>query len=140
LPALALVAVGLAVFLAPEPATRPIEWRALSAGPLQIAFQQRRLFRDSGDFDTYLRRTGANRVPRVDFAARQVLLLTTGPRSSTGYGIDVLDATEKDDDITVRVRERAPGLADHVEPVVTYPYRLLSLPAGRDVFVDWVGR
>jgi hypothetical protein len=26
--------------------------------------------------------------------------------------------------------------ADRVDPRVTYPYRLISLPAGRDVFVD----
>jgi hypothetical protein len=132
--------VALVAFLAQEPGSRPVEWRALSAGPLQIAFQQRRLFRDSGDFEAYLREAGAKRAPKVDFSARQVLLLTTGPRSSSGYAIDVLGASERDDDITIRVRERAPDLADRVNPVVTYPYRLISLPARHDVFVDWLGR
>jgi hypothetical protein len=48
--------------------------------------------------------------------------------------------TENDDGITVKVREKTPTLADHVEAEVTYPYRLLSLPAGKAVLVDWVGR
>jgi hypothetical protein len=48
--------------------------------------------------------------------------------------------TENDDGITVEVRERTPTLADHVEAEVTYPYRMLSLPAGKPVFVDWAGR
>jgi hypothetical protein len=42
--------------------------------------------------------------------------------------------------VTVTVRERTPGLSEQVEPRVTFPYRLLSLPAGRDVYVDWRGR
>jgi len=27
-----------------------------------------------------------------------------------------------------------------VDPHVTYPYRLISLPARKAVFVDWLGR
>jgi len=78
--------------------------------------------------------------PAVDFSSRQVLFVATGPRSSTGYAVDVLRVSKRDGEITVRIRERTPGLAERVEPRVTYPYRLLSLPAGRDVFVDWLGR
>jgi hypothetical protein len=40
----------------------------------------------------------------------------------------------------VRVKEASPGLEDRVEARVTYPYRLLSLPTGKDVVVDWLGR
>ena len=79
-------------------------------------------------------------MPKVDFSSRQLLLLTTGPRSSSGYAIDVLGATEEDGKITVDVRERTPGLSERVDPHVTYPYRLISLPADHDVFVNWVGR
>jgi hypothetical protein len=42
--------------------------------------------------------------------------------------------------MTVRVRERTPTLQERVEARVTHPYRLLSLPAGKEVAVDWVGR
>ena len=137
---MALAAVALVAFLAPGSKSRPVEWRAFSVGPLQITYQQRRLFRDQNQLGSFLTRTGAKRVPRIDFSSRQVLLLSTGARSSSGYAIDVLGATEKEDGITVEVRERSPRIGEHVDPRVTYPYRLISLPAGKDVFVNWIGR
>jgi hypothetical protein len=132
--------VALVAFLLPQPKSRPVEWRALSVGPLAITFQERRLFRSRRQLTGFLARNGVQRVPRVDFSKQQLLLLTTGPRSSSGYAIDVLSVSAKDGAITVTVRERAPGLGDHVDPHVTYPHRLISLPAGENVFVDWVGR
>jgi len=137
---LVLAIVALAAYLLPHAESRPVRWRALSVGPLTITFQERRLFRDRRQLRSFLELTSVRRVPKVDFSTRQLLLLTTGPRSSSGYAIDVLGASEQDGKITVKVRERAPGLRERVEPHVTYPYRLISLPAGHDVFVDWVGR
>jgi hypothetical protein len=52
----------------------------------------------------------------------------------------VVDVRERDDKLTVTVRERTPGVGDRVEPRVTFPYRLLSLPAEKDVYVNWPGR
>jgi PrcB C-terminal len=135
-----LTAVALVAFLVPGSKSRPVAWRAFSVGPLQITYQQRRLFRDRKQLETFLTRTGAKRTPKIDFSSRQLLLLSTGARSSSGYGLDVLSATEKEGGITVEVRERSPGIAEHVDPRVTYPYRLISLPAGKEVFVDWIGR
>jgi PrcB C-terminal len=127
-------------FLVPGTESRPVQWQDVRAGPLTFSFAERRLFRDRAQFRGFLRSVGARRSPSVDFATRQLLFLSPGPRSSTGYGIDVLGVSKQGDEITVKVRERAPGLEDHVTPRVTYPYRLISLPAGSDVFVDWVGR
>jgi hypothetical protein len=76
----------------------------------------------------------------VDFSTQQLLLVTPGPRSSTGYSVEVLSAREDDGEITVRVRERTPRLREKVQPHVTYPYRLISLPAGKNVYVHWLGR
>ena len=135
-----LAAVALVAFLVPGSKSRPVEWRAFSVGPLQITYQQRRLFRDQNQLGSFLTQTGAKRVPRIDFSSRQVLLLSTGARSSSGYAIDVLGATEKEDGITVEVREGSPRIGEHVDPNLTYPYRLISLPAGKDVFVNWIGR
>jgi protease stability complex PrcB-like protein len=139
---LALAGVLLAVRLLPEADGEPVAWRDLSAevGPLSIAGLERRLFRDQEQLDGYLARAQARQTPTVDFSKRQLLLVSTGPRSSTGYSIEVLDVEERDGEITVRIREVAPKLNGRVEARVTYPYRLLSLPAGRDVYVDWLGR
>ncbi len=135
-----LAIVALLASFAPRSKSRPVAWRALPVGPLVITFQERRLFRSRPQLASFLTRTGVDRVPKVDFSTRQLLLVTTGPRSSSGYAIDVLGASEKEGKITVKVRERTPGLGTRVDPHVTYPYRLISLPAGEDVFVDWVGR
>jgi hypothetical protein len=135
-----LAAVALVALLVPDSKSRPVEWRAFSVGPVQITYQQRRLFRDRHQLASFLARTGATRVPKIDFSSRQLLLLSTGARSSSGYAIDVVGATERGGGITVEVRERSPGVSEQVDPHVTYPYRLISLPAGKGVFVDWTGR
>jgi hypothetical protein len=130
------------VRLLPERKSEPVAWRDLSAqvGELAIAGPDRRLFREREQLARYLARARAGSVPSVDFSKRQLLLVSTGPRSSTGYSIEVLGVQERGGKITVRVREASPGLEDRVEARVTYPYRLLSLPAGKDVVVDWLGR
>jgi hypothetical protein len=135
--------VLLVVVLLPEGKSRPVGWSDLSeqVGPLRTVDSVRRLFRTRDELVRYLDWAGAERgAPRVDFSTRQFLLVAPGPRSSTGYSVEVLSVTERDEKITVKVRERTPNLSDHVEARVTYPYRLLSLPASENVFVDWVGR
>jgi hypothetical protein len=138
----ALAGVLLAVKQLPEKKGEPVAWRDLSAqaGELAIAGPDRRLFREREQLARYLARARADSVPSVDFSKRQLLFVSTGPRSSTGYSIEVLGVQERGGKITVRVREASPGLGDRVEARVTYPYRLLSLPSGKDVVVDWLGR
>ena len=125
---LALTGLLLAARLLPEGESEPVAWRDLSA---QVGQEQ---------LGRYLARAHARETPTVDFSKRQLILVSTGPRSSTGYSIEILDAEEQDGKITVRVREISPKVDDRVEARVTYPYRLLSLPADRDVVVDWLGR
>ncbi len=133
----------LATRLLPEENSRPVAWRDLTEqiGPLTITEQERRLFRDRDELDRYLARARArSAAPQIDFSRRQLLLVAPGPRSSTGYEVEVLSVRERGGEITVRVREQTPALEDRVEARVTHPYRLLSLPAGADVAVDWIGR
>ena len=139
---LALAGVLLAVRLLPEGTSEPVAWRDLSAqvGPLSIAGTERRLFRDQEQLERYLARAHARETPTVDFSNRQLLLVSTGPRSSTGYSIEILGVEERNGKIALGVREVSPRLGDRVEARVTYPYRLLSLPVDRDVVVDWLGR
>jgi PrcB C-terminal len=135
--------VLLSAKLLPDEKGHEVGWRDVSAqvGPLRINGSQHPLFRQRAVLSRYLRRAGAQHpVPAIDFSRRQLLLVSPGPRSSTGYGVDILSVREHEGKITVRIRERAPKLGEPVEARVTYPYRLLSLPAGDDVYVDWVGR
>jgi hypothetical protein len=140
---LAVSALLLGVRLLPETSGTAVAWQDLTPqlGPLTIERSERRVFRDEVALSEYLTEAKASQpAPAVDFSTRQLLLVSPGPRSSTGYSVAVLSAREHGGEIVVRVRERTPPLEEDVEPRVTYPYRLISLPAGKDVRVDWVGR
>jgi hypothetical protein len=127
----------------PEGRAEPVAWSELSdeLGPLVVTRETKQVFRSERQLASYLARAQATRrAPRVDFAARQLLLLSPGPRSSTGYGVEIVRVERRGDRIDVVVRERTPSLGDRVAARVTYPYRLLSLPRDGDVYVDWRGR
>ncbi|MGH2921941.1 MAG: protease complex subunit PrcB family protein [Gaiellaceae bacterium] len=131
----------MAYGLWPEGERRAVAWQDLSAqaGPLTITRETKRVFRSRDTFTDYLGAVGG-RTPLVDFERRQVLLVSPGPRSSTGYSLEVVHVRERDRKLTVTVHERTPRLGERVEARVTFPYRLVSLPAGKDVYVDWPGR
>ena len=134
-----LAAAVLIVLLVPHGKSHPVAWRDASSqvGPVLTSDLTRSLFRTPAQFKEFF---GSDAQAPVDFSTHQLLLVSPGPRSSTGYSVRILSVTERDDAITVKVRERTPTLADHVEARVTYPYRLLSLPAGKAVYVDRAGR
>jgi len=94
--------------------------------------------------DRYLARifpARAPRFPRIDYAHDRLVLIAAGPRSSTGYSVQVLKATERRGDIHILARELTPSLGDHVEPRLTSPFRLITIPAtGKRVYVQWQGR
>jgi PrcB C-terminal len=134
-----VAAALLLVAVVPDRRSRPIDWRDFTGEVRAVPTTDstKRLFQTRAQYQQFF---GTGTEPPVDFSRRQLLLVAPGPRSSTGYSVQVLSVTERDDKITVKVKEKTPTLADHVEPEVTYPYRLLSLPTGKAVFVDWVGR
>jgi hypothetical protein len=92
----------------------------------------------------YVARTfplGAPTVPAFDFARRRLILVAAGPRSSTGYGVEIVRITERRSTIDVLARETAPALDTSVVPKVTSPYRLITIPAtAKRVYVQWQGR
>jgi PrcB C-terminal len=125
----------------PEGKGEPVEWSNLSLGPLPIPRETKRVFRSERQLASFLTRVEATgRAPRVDFARRQLLLVSPGPRSSTGYTIEISKVRRHGDRIDVVVRERTPSLDSDVAPRVTSPYRLVSLPRDAAVYVDWRGR
>jgi len=69
------------------------------------------------------------------------VLVTTGPRSSTGYSLHVESVTERGGTVDVILRERTPGLGEHVTPRLTYPLLLITLPkSSKHVHVRYAGR
>jgi protease stability complex PrcB-like protein len=127
----------------PEGKGEPVAWADLSTavGPLPLTRETKRVFRSEAQLASSLARLeSSGRAPRVDFTRRQLLLVSPGPRSSTGYGVEIVRVRRHGDRIDVVVRERAPSLGTQVNAGVNSPYRLLSLPRNGDVYVDWRGR
>jgi protease stability complex PrcB-like protein len=114
------------------------------AGQLEFTRITRDVFRNRAALLDVLERNNPGRVihlPSVDFARRELFLVATGPRSSTGYELEVLRVQDVGDHIDVVVHERTPSLADAVQARVTYPFRLISLPRStKPVKLKWPGR
>jgi hypothetical protein len=92
----------------------------------------------------YVARTfpqGAPRVPQFDFARRRLILVAVGPRSSTGYSVEIVRITERRSTIDVLAHEITPALGDRTAARLTSPYRLIAIPAtSKRVYVQWQGR
>jgi hypothetical protein len=79
--------------------------------------------------------------PPIDFAHRKAVLIVDGPRSSTGYALEVVRVTAQRSRVLVVMRERTPSLGDRVVPRVTYPYRLITIPRlARPTGLDFLDR
>jgi len=80
-------------------------------------------------------------LPQIDFHHDEALLVTTGPRSSTGYSIRTVSATEERGRAVVTVREQTPSPRTPGRPQLTYPYRLLVFhKLDKPVYIVWQGR
>jgi hypothetical protein len=126
--------------------SKRIAWQDVTAqaGPVLWPKSVTRSFWKRGQLVRYLARTfplGAPPVPPFDFAHRRLILVAAGPRSSTGYGVEILRVTRRRGDIRVLARETAPTLGQRVEARLTSPYRLITIPAtDKRVYVSWQGR
>jgi len=80
-------------------------------------------------------------LPPIDFRHRIAYLIATGPRSSTGYELQIVRVQDEGDRILIVVHEQTPSLGDPVAARVTYPYRLITLPrTDKPVNLKWPGR
>jgi len=81
------------------------------------------------------------RLPKIDFKHSEIYLVAAGPRSSSGYELQVLRVQDLGDRIVVVVHERTPSLGDAVQARVTYPFRLIALPrSSKPLTLKWPGR
>ncbi len=125
---------------------RPVAWQDVTPklGALPLPRPAGQVFETREELRTFFARVLPGRAPRrlpIDFRRREALLLSPGPRSSTGYDVVVERVREERGRIVVRVRERTPTLGERVAPRVTHPYRLITLPRSRKpVYIVWEGR
>jgi protease stability complex PrcB-like protein len=122
----------------------PYEDLTKEASGLEFTRITRDVFRSEAALRAVLRRNNPGRelhLPAIDFTRREAYLVATGPRSSTGYDLRIVSVRDTGGHIVVTVHERTPALGDPVRARVTYPFRLIALPASNDpVKLKWPGR
>jgi hypothetical protein len=114
-----------------------------SLGAIAFPTPTVRVFRSNAELHRYLAQAEPGRgAGGLDFSRWDaVVLVTTGPRSSTGYAVDIRSVVEERSRVVVHAVERAPRLGDAVQPRVTSPYRLVALRRlHKPVVVEWAGR
>jgi hypothetical protein len=125
---------------------RPVPYIDLTkeAGPLEFTRITRDVFRDRQSLVEVLERNNPGRrirLPAIDFSKQEFYLVATGPRSSTGYDLQVVRVEDTGRRVVVVVHEQTPTLGDPVEARVTYPFRLIALPrSDKPVKLKWPGR
>jgi hypothetical protein len=123
---------------------RPLRYRDLTAQlhvEPTVSFARR--LRRSEQLADYLRRSAVAGAPqpRIDFSRDEALLVSAGPRSSTGYVLRVAAAVEERGRIVFTLREDAPTLRDPGRVRLSYPYRLLVFQrTHKPIYVRWLGR
>ena len=124
----------------------PVAWRDLTHKMGTIEFTRRvtGVYHSRGSFVRLLEATmpgHAPKPPKLDWDRDQVVVIALGPRSSTGYALQILRVVERRRSITVYARERTPALGEPVTARVTYVYRVISMHGrAKPLYVKLQGR
>jgi hypothetical protein len=123
-----------------------LAWRDLNGRLGRVEFTRKvtAVYRSRAPLEHLLEATMPGRAPqppKLDFGRREVVVVSLGPRSSTGYSLKVERVVERRRGIDLYLRERTPSLGDPVEPGVTYPYRAIAIArSDKPVYVKLEGR
>jgi hypothetical protein len=124
----------------------PVGYRDISARlhgyqPPRLA---REVFNSRAELGKYLRHTvpsGNVRVPPVDWARREAILVAAGPRSSTGYSLHVASLYARGGRLVLTVKELTPSRGEPVAAKVTYPFVLITVPrTNKSLLLHFRGR
>jgi hypothetical protein len=123
-----------------------LAWRNLNSRLGRVEFTRKvtGVYHSRAPFARLLEATMPGRAPqppRVDFGKQEVVVVSLGPRSSSGYALRVERVVERRRGIDVYLREQTPSLGDPVDPRVTYPYRAIAIARStKPVYVKLQGR
>ena len=124
----------------------PVAWRDLTPqlGKVEFTRKVTAVYRSRAAFVRLLEATMPGRAPEpppVDWNRDEVVVIALGPRSSTGYSLQIQRVVERNRGIYVYAHERTPSLGEPVTPRITYPYRVLSMHGeAKPVYVKLEGR
>jgi hypothetical protein len=123
-----------------------VVWQDLTPRLGKVEFTRRvtAVYHSRPPFERLLEATMPGRAPKIpphNWDRDQVVVIALGPRSSTGYSLQILRVVERRRGIYVYARERTPSLGEPVTAGVTYPYRVLSMHGNaKPVYVKLEGR
>jgi hypothetical protein len=125
---------------------KPVAWRDVTGSFGRVEFTRRVLgvYHSPGSFTRLLDATMPGRPPappKLDWDLDQLVVISLGPRSSTGYSLQIQRVVERRRGIYVYAREHTPSLGEPVRPEVTYVYRVLAMHgSAKPVYVKLQGR
>jgi hypothetical protein len=144
--AAAVLAAGVAANRLAGGSAHAVAWRDLSPRlrGIELPVPARRIFkvpRAIHDFQAEMMPGLHPRKVPLDWSSDELVLVSPGPRSSTGYGVRVERVEEWRNRVDVFVRETSPTRATRVQARVTFPYRLIAIPrSGKRVSIVWEGQ
>jgi hypothetical protein len=124
----------------------PVAWRDVTGRFGKVEFTRRvtAVYHSRASFARLLEATMPGRAPAppaLDWNRDQVVVSALGPRSSTGYSLQVQRVVERHRGIYVFAHEQTPRLREPVTPQVTYVYRVLAMHgSAKPVYVKLEGR
>ena len=124
----------------------PIAYRDLTRQLGRVEFTRKvtAVYHSRAAFQRLLVATMPGRAPTappLDYTHDEVVVVSLGPRSSSGYSLRVQKLVERRRGIYLTLRERTPTLGEPVDPHVTYPYRALAIrSSAKPVYVKLQGR
>jgi len=124
----------------------PLAYRDLTRRIGRVEFTRRvtGVYHSRGALHRLLDATMPGRAPKappLDYSHDEVVVVSLGPRSSSGYSLGVVRLVERRRGIYLTLRERTPTLGEPVDPHVTYPYRALAIHGtAKPVYVKLQGR
>jgi hypothetical protein len=144
----ALAAAGWLVYTQwwGQSGARELAWHDLNPRLGRVEFTRKvtAVYHSRAPFARLLEATMPGRAPRppaLDFDKQEAVVVSLGPRSSTGYSLRVERVAERRRGIYVYLRERTPALGDPVTARVTYPYRAIAIARStKPVYVKLQGR
>jgi hypothetical protein len=125
---------------------KPVAWTDVThkMGPVEFSRHVQGVYHSRGAFERLLDATMPGRAPKPpahDWEHDQIVVIALGPRSSTGYSLQIQRVIERRRGIYVYARERTPSVGESVTARVTYVYRLLSMHgSAKPVYVKLEGR
>jgi PrcB C-terminal len=106
-------------------------FRTIGKGPMSgIDASRQVVVRTAADWTTLwrLHAPGGQPMPAVDFSRETVVGVFAGTRPTSGYGVEIVRATDANGTLTVDYVETRPAPGAVTAQIVTTPYHLVAVP------------